>query len=114
MKTLKSTIKNLRSNWLPAIALCAIIAGCGSDKENEGQLPVIDVAGAYSNITTVNLSEYASAIDYIPLETSESSLIPGNIITMSIAPTSEGVVIYCPRSSQAPLHFSNTGKFILL
>ncbi len=112
MKTLKSTIKNLRSNWLPAIALCTIIAGCGSDKENEGQLPVIDVAGAYSNITTVNLSEYASAIDYIPLETSELSMIQGDVITMSIAPTSEGVVIYHASSNQVPLHFSKTGKFI--
>ncbi len=112
MKTLKSTIKNLRSNWLPAIALCAIIAGCGSGKESEGQLSVIDVAGAYSNITTVNLSEYASAIDYIPLETTDSSLIHGNIISISIAPTDQGVVIYRPNTSQRPLHFSNTGKFI--
>ena len=112
MKTLKSTIKNLRSNWLPAIALCAIIAGCGSDKGSEGQLPVIDVAGAYSNITTVNLSEYASAIDYIPLETTDSSLIHGDIISISIAPTDQGVVIYRPNTSQRPLHISNTGKFI--
>ena len=112
MQTLKSTIKNLRSNWLPALALCTIIAGCGSNKESEGQLPVIDIAGAYSNITTVNLSEYASAIDYIPLETSESSMIQGDVINMSIAPTNEGVVIYRFISNQAPLHFSNTGKFI--
>ncbi len=112
MQTLKSTIKNLRSNWLPALALCAIIAGCGSNKESEGQLPVIDVAGAYSNITPVNLSEYASAIDYIPLETTDSSLIHGDIISISIAPTDQGVVIYRPNSSQRPLHFSNTGKFI--
>ncbi len=112
MKTLKSTIKNLRSNWLPAIAICTIIAGCGSSKESEGQLPVIDVAGAYNNITTVNLSEYASAIDYFPLETTESSLIPGNIISISIVPTDQGIVIYRPNSSQRPLHFSSEGKFI--
>ena len=105
-------MKTFCKKSLLAFALSAILLGCNTKQDNANGLPVIDVAGAYNNITEVNLSEIASSIEYIPLETTDESMIPGNIIGMKITPTEEGYVIFTARSSSIPLHFSNTGKFI--
>ena len=105
-------MKLLSKKGLLALALCTTLLGCNPKQENAGQLPVIDVAGAYNNISEINLSEYASSIEYIPLETTDESMIPGNIIGMRIAPTDDGYVIFSANTSNIPLHFSNTGKFI--
>lgn len=105
-------MKTSRKQGLLALAVCTTLLGCNPKQENAGQLPVIDVAGAYDNITEVNLSEYASSIEYIPLQTTNESMIPGNIIGMKLAPTDKGVVIFTSNSSNTPFHFSNTGKFI--
>ena len=73
-------MKLLSKKGLLALALCTTLLGCNPKQENAGQLPVIDVAGAYNNISEINLSEYASSIEYIPLETTDESMIPGNIL----------------------------------
>ena len=105
-------MKNFTYRTICIIAATVVLFGCNSS--NEQALPVIDVESAYNNITGINLSEYASSIDYIPLETGENSLIAGNTISMRIEPADDKVAIYSPNTPSASdvLVFGHNGKFI--
>ncbi len=59
---------------IAALLICLNIASCSEDKK-EKDLRYIDVAGSVGSGRTVNLSEVASEIHFIPLETTEKSLI---------------------------------------
>ncbi len=93
------------------VCLC-VFAGCSSANSDRASIPVFDVEHIMDNIETINLSEYASDINYYPLETSENSLVNGSIITNKIVPTSNGVIFFIPNSSNVPMAFDHNGKFI--
>ena len=93
------------------VCLC-VFAGCSSANSDQASIPVFDVEHIMDNIETINLSEYASDINYYPLETSENSLVNGSIITNKIVPTSKGVIFFIPNSSNVPMAFDHNGKFI--
>ena len=95
------------------LALCTTLFGCNSNSDNN-ELPVIDIAAAFDNPQEIKLGEYASAIEYVPLETTEKSLVNGSIISLQMVATDKGVVIYGTNSTSTPIHFGNDGKFISL
>ena len=95
-----------------AVVCLCLFAGCSSGQGDKASIPVFDVEDIMANIETVNLSEYASDIDYYPLETTENSLVNGSIINNMIVPADNGVVLFMPNSSNVPMAFDHNGKFI--
>lgn len=95
-----------------AVLCLCLFAGCSSGQGDKASIPVFDVEDIMANIETVNLSEYASDIDYYPLETTENSLVNGSIINNQIAPAGDGVILYISNSSNVPMAFDHKGKFI--
>lgn len=58
------------------VIIVSIIHACGSDPIiKSDKIPVIDIESAVGSGQIINLSEVATEIKYIPLETSESSLL---------------------------------------
>lgn len=59
------------------IAVNFIAASCGSEvtSNQKNSIKIISLESAIGNEQIVNLSEVASAVDYIPLETSTESLV---------------------------------------
>lgn len=90
------------------VILCIFLTG-SCDKNNVIPLNVIPVASTVGNYSMLNLSDYATEIKYIPLETNDSGLISavGQIIyennKLLIASFDMGVGNY--------YLFDNTGKF---
>jgi len=59
------------------VIIVSIIHSCGSDPNvKSGKIPVIDIESAVGSGQIINLSDIATEIRYIPLETSDSSLLP--------------------------------------
>ena len=56
------------------------IAMSSCNKANEHSWPVLDIKHALNDGKDVDLSKYASDIEYIPLETSQESLLPGSAV----------------------------------
>jgi len=52
-----------------------LLVSCGRKENNQSDIPVIDIAAAMSGLSEVKLSDIAEEIEYIPLETTENSLI---------------------------------------
>jgi hypothetical protein len=86
-----------------------IFASCGNNKSKvaEGEVNVIDVVPAMENPTTLKASDYFKSVKYIPLETTDNSLIDGgsnvNIIGDKIVVSSR---------EQCLVFEKETGKFI--
>ncbi|MDD4656293.1 MAG: 6-bladed beta-propeller [Bacteroidales bacterium] len=95
------------------ITVILIAASCGSESEVESKLQsgvkVISLESAIGNERVVYLSEVASAVDYIPLETSEESLVG-----MARHIMLENDVIYLPEGSgiQKLSRFSLSGEYL--
>ena len=95
------------------ITVILIAASCGSESEVESKLQsgvkVIFLESAIGNERVVYLSEVASAVDYIPLETSEESLVG-----MARHIMLENDVIYLPEGSgtQKLSRFSLSGEYL--
>ncbi len=100
------------NSMLVAMVMALLFVGCSSDNNAKNEVPVIDIEEIFQNLETIKLSEYASSIDYYPLETSEKSLLDGSIISLNIVPTENGVVLFTPNSSNIPMAFDHHGKFI--
>jgi len=60
---------------------CSIVAICSCKPADTSQIGIINIPDALNSIGLVNLSEVAKSIKYIPLETTEESLI-GEIINI--------------------------------
>ena len=67
-------MKKFRFNLIAAALLA--VASCGSESEiSQGDIKVIDLAAAVGGGKIVKMSEVADDIKYVPLETTDSSLI---------------------------------------
>ncbi len=86
-----------------------LLTACNTNKQGLNDLRFIDVAGAVNNSRTVNLSEIADSIEYIPLETSKESLI-GIIHGGRIFREQE--LIYIPVLNEGVRVFNKKGEFI--
>ena len=61
---------------IASISAVALFCGCqGVKTAGDGELPVVDVAGALASPVDLKVSDLGSKISYIPLETNDSSLI---------------------------------------
>ncbi|MDP3436402.1 MAG: 6-bladed beta-propeller [Bacteroidales bacterium] len=86
-----------------------LLTACNTNKQELNDLRLIDVAGAVNNSRTVNLSEIADSIEYIPLETRKESLI-GIIHGGRIFREQE--LIYIPVLNEGVRVFNKKGEFI--
>lgn len=65
-----------------AISIVAVSCGAGTDggKAKKEVVPVLDFDEALANVEDVKLSEFATSVRYIPLETNQESLVGGHNI----------------------------------
>lgn len=93
------------------IAVNFIAASCGSEvtSNQKNSIKIISLESAIGNEQIVNLSEVASAVDYIPLETSTESLV-GRARHIVL----ENDVIYLPEGgeNQKLSRFSLSGEYL--
>lgn len=94
------------------ITVILIAASCGSESEVESKLQsgvkVISLESSIGNEQVVYLSEVASAVDYIPLETSKESLL-GRAMHIVL----ENDIIYLPEvGTQKLSRFSLSGEYL--
>lgn len=94
---------------ITAVAATLTMAGCTSSTQENGLVPEINIEDAVFNETSVNLSEIASSIEYIPLETTTDAYL-GNVSKCAI----DNNYIYVASSQmQKTIHvFSPDGKFL--
>ena len=94
---------------ITAVAATLSMAGCTSSTQENGLVPEINIEDAVFNETTVNLSEFASSIEYIPLETTADAYL-GNVSKCAV----DNNYIYVASSQmQKTIHvFSPDGKFL--
>ena len=67
-KTNKPIMKK-RLVFICTLVLASIIVACTGNSSQNGSVRVLDIEKGIDNIGYVNLSKYASEINYIPLET---------------------------------------------
>lgn len=94
-----------------SVSLFLLALSCGGKKEkmqDEG-ITVLNIEEALDNeMATVNLSRYASSVKYIPLETTEESLL-GEVSSFS----TDGKNFYLASlNGNSALEFSSDGKFV--
>ncbi len=94
----------VKSLW---VLILLFLVSC-SPENNENDLRVIDVAGGVGRGRIMNLSEIASDIQYIPLETAEEMLIGGN----SNYNYYENGIFYIKTGKGSFGIFDKTGKYI--
>lgn len=78
---------NTQITLIGSLTLLLFFTSCSSGTEkkaNGSSLPTIDLVEAYDNRTEVSLSTFAEAVEYIPLETVEESLV-GNYPSFYLA-----------------------------
>lgn len=103
-------IKKFKSIFLSAAA-AGILTGCAPDKGmRSDKTAVVDVASAIDNPTSLTTSQLGGSISYVPLETTDSSLI-GNRWTMSATDDKLIVSNFSPKRNIMVFDL-RTGKFL--
>ena len=94
---------------ITAVAATLSMAGCTSSTQENGLVPEINIEDAVFNETTVNLSEIASSIEYIPLETTADAYL-GNVSKCAV---DKNYIYVASSQMQKTIHvFSPDGKFL--
>lgn len=100
-------MKNVLIIYVAALAL--LLSGCGSETVNSGKFTEINIEEAVFNETEPCLSEFASKIEYIPLETTESSYL-GNVSKCAMDPN---YIFIASSDFQKTIHvYTHDGKFL--
>lgn len=89
------------------IFIISLIISCSGEKESSIAHNQINVADAVGSGSILKLSDYASDIQYIPLETNEKSIL-GNIRDIAY----EGGKIYVLDNNNVIKIFENSGKYL--
>ncbi|MFA5849393.1 MAG: 6-bladed beta-propeller [Bacteroidales bacterium] len=89
------------------LSVCIIVLTSCSEKKSDKDIRVIDVAGVVGKGRIVDLSEIAKEIRYVPLETTDSSLV-GNMYTFLY----EAGHIYVRDNEKSIKMFDSTGKYV--
>ena len=92
------------------LSITLLLYNC-SGNSTENNYEVIDIEAAFENNQGLNLSQYASAIRYIPLETSEEALI-GRTIQDIVTDNNHFYILSANMGKYAVLMFDNNGNFI--
>ncbi|MBR4882363.1 MAG: 6-bladed beta-propeller [Bacteroidales bacterium] len=93
------------------LILAAAVVSCNKSQEDNSGPQVIDIEKGLENRSLVKLSEYASAINYIPLESSLECMMCGDEY-MKIAKQADKFYFYSEVSSAPVFCFNQSGKFI--
>ena len=103
--------------FLLILLLSGCISSCSSVKSSvNSSVEIINVGESFANKRDVNLSKYATSVEYIPLETSPMSMLIG-VRNLKLRCLGDNVYIYdrnvaLARPTCPVLCFSSTGKFI--
>lgn len=100
---------------LPLLIIFSLVS-CAGDGSCDSIIPEIEIGKAFESKSNVGLSEYASAIDYIPLETTPESMLEGaeNLLIRSFE---DRIYLYSSKSAlqmtkTLPLYFKSNGDFV--
>lgn len=100
---------------LPLLIIVSLVS-CAGDGSCDSIIPEIEIGKAFESKSNVVLSEYASAIDYIPLETTPGCMLEGadNLLIRSFE---ERIYLYSSKSAlqmtkTLPLYFKSNGDFV--
>lgn len=100
---------------LPLLIIFSLVS-CTGDGSCDSIIPEIEIGKAFESKSNVGLSEYASAIDYIPLETTPESMLEGaeNLLIRSFE---DRIYLYSSKSAlqmtkTLPLYFKSNGDFV--
>ena len=94
--------------YLLILAVAAV--SCGNSQENTSGPQVIDIEKGLANRSLVKLSEYASAINYIPLESSLECMMCGDEYT-KIVKSGDMFYFYSDVGDAPVFCFNSNGKF---
>ena len=102
--------------FILSLLIIVSLVSCAGDGSCESIIPEIEIGKAFENKSNVGLSEYASAIDYIPLETTPGCMLEGadNLLIRSFA---DRIYLYSSKSAlqmtkTLPLYFKSNGDFV--
>jgi len=95
--------------FLPVFAALILLSACLSNKDSSKRdLRVIDVAGSVGGGRVVNLSEIASEIQYIPLETNDESILG---LSFKRVQYENGILYYIQKHDLIKI-FDKEGRFL--
>ena len=102
--------------FILSLLIIVSLVSCAGDGSCESIIPEIEIGKAFENKSNVGLSEYASAIDYIPLETTPGCMLEGadNLLIRSFE---DRIYLYSSKSAlqmtkTLPLYFKSNGDFV--
>ncbi|MDR0995723.1 MAG: 6-bladed beta-propeller [Tannerella sp.] len=98
-------MKKTQLFFLAASAALLCLGGCGTKSNG---IPAIPMDKAVGKIQPLSLSRIAASVEYVPLETNDSSLVPSRRLC-DIQAADDYFFLNCRRSL---LEFSRKGKFI--
>ena len=93
------------------LMLAAAVVSCNKSQEDNNGPQVIDIEKGLENRSLVKLSEYACAINYIPLESSLECMMCGDEY-VKIAKHGDKFYFYSDVSSAPVFCFNQSGKFV--
>lgn len=103
---------NIYVNMVAGAAVCgAMLMSCSGDKQgNADGLNVVDVVGAIDKPTELTTSQLGSKITFVPLETTDSTLI-GDVYKVEV--TNDKAIVFNLGSNPGVMVFDlNTGAFL--
>lgn len=102
--------------FILSLLIIVSLVSCAGDGSCDSIIPEIEIGKAFESKSNVGLSEYASAIDYIPLETTPESMLEGaeNLLIRSFE---DRIYLYSSKSAlqmtkTLPLYFKSNGDFV--
>ncbi len=107
-----ANVRNFFGTAVVAVLLLGgLMASCSSDKNEE--LPVVCISNGFDNIRPVMLSEVATDIRYIPLETSDKCLVGSASAKFDFEVKPErGFFVPAMRSIVGVHYFDSDGKYV--
>lgn len=99
--------KSIKSRFIYFVCIVVLHIGCTNVENNCYN---VDLAGAVHNVVDLNLSDYATSIDYIPIGLQDSVLLT-DVAYNRFYVDNEHVFVVAPRLETIYM-FDKTGKFI--
>lgn len=98
---------------LAVLLSVAVLTACSHTDTSDSSVEIIHVAEAIENPIELKVSDIGSKISYVPLETTDSSLVPE---LWALVPTDNHIIVVCYSSSgmedKSALAFDLSGRFI--
>lgn len=95
------------------LSVGVLVTACGHNDTSDSTSKIIPIADAIGKPTELKVSDLGSKITYVPLETTDSSLVPE---LWALVPTDDCIIVVCYSSSgmedKNALAFDLSGRFI--